>query len=360
MKLYLLSKTAKLLNDGENEPLLKNIDMNLSKRIDLMAKLGQYMQQNSEDWQEVKEKAYSKNGWFLPEFIELSINNIVNHFLQKSELEKWIALYPKIKEQPSNPKLIGIVMAGNIPLVGFHDFLCVFISGHRSLIKPSSKDEVLIKHLVEKLIEWEASLKNFIGIADMLKNCDAYIATGSNSTAGYFDYYFGKFPNIIRRNRTSVAVLTGHETDTELDLLADDVYQYFGMGCRNITKLYVPKGYDFLPLINIFKRYEYLADHHKYKNNYDYNLALHILNNKVYMSNAALLLIDDKNIFSPVSQLHYEEYDDINQIKNDLQTNESIQCIVGKEFISFGAAQHPGLTDYADGIDTMKWLESLS
>ena len=334
--------------------------MTLSTRIDIMVRLGQYLLENSEEWQEVKEKAYRANGWILPEFIDLSIKNLTNQFLQKDQLLNWVKLYPGIKEEIRSPKLVGIVMAGNIPLVGFHDFLCVFISGNKALIKPSSKDEVLIKHLVTKLIEWQPELKDFIGFAELLKNCDAYIATGGNSTANHFEYYFGKYPNIIRKNRTSVAILSGNESAEELEQLADDVYFYFGMGCRNITKIYVPKDYDFIPLINTFKKYDYLADHHKYKNNYDYNLALHILNNNQYMSNESLLLIEEENIFSPVSQLNYEYYENPTFLINTLQNNESVQCIVGKQFIPFGGAQSPALSNYADGVDTMKWLEELN
>ncbi|MCH5721359.1 acyl-CoA reductase [Niabella hibiscisoli] len=333
--------------------------MILQKRIEILVQLGQYMQENSEEWQQVKQKAYVHNGWFLPEFIDLSVNNIVSYFLQQEALENWVSQYPGLAQEPASPQLVGIVMAGNIPLVGFHDFLCVFISGHRSLIKPSSKDEVLIKHLVAKMIEWVPELDECIAFAELLKNCDAYIATGSNSTAGHFEYYFGRFPHIIRRNRTSVAILTGNETKEELEQLADDVYLYFGMGCRNITKIYVPGDYDFETLINIFKKYEYLADHHKYKNNYDYNLALHLLNHNFYMSNASLLLIESGSLFSPVSQLNYEIYDDIEKVKESLSSNSDVQCIVGSGFIPFGRAQYPSLTDYADGVDTMQWVATL-
>jgi hypothetical protein len=333
--------------------------MTLQKRIKILVQLGQYMRENSEEWQQAKERAYLHNGWFLPEFIDLSVDNIAGHFLQQEALQNWISQYPDLTQEPPSPRLVGIVMAGNVPLVGFHDFLCVFISGHRSLIKPSSKDDVLIKHLAGKMIEWEPELDKYIAFAELLKNCDAYIATGSNSTAGHFEYYFGRFPHIIRRNRTSVAVLTGNESKEELEQLADDIYLYFGMGCRNITKIYVPRDYDFESLINIFKKYDYLADHHKYKNNYDYNLALHILNNKVYMSNAALLLLEDKNIFSPVSQLNYEVYDNIETVKDELNHNNDVQCVVGNGFIPFGRAQRPSLTDYADGVDAMQWLTTL-
>lgn len=334
--------------------------MTLQKRIEILVQLGRYMQEDGEEWQNIKQKAFLHNGWFLPEFIDLSVNNIVRYFLQPEALRDWVSQYPGLEQDPASPRLVGIVMAGNIPLVGFHDFLCVFISGHRCLIKPSSKDEVLIKHLVGKIIEWAPALEESIAFAELLKNCDAYIATGGNSTAGHFEYYFGRFPHIIRRNRTSVAVITGTESKEELEQLADDIYLYFGMGCRNITKIYVPQDYDFETLINIFKKYDYLADHHKYKNNYDYNLALHILNNKFYMSNAGLLLVEEKSLFSPVSQLNYEVYENINLVKDELSLSNDVQCIVGKGFISFGRAQHPSLTDYADGVDTMQWLTTLS
>lgn len=333
--------------------------MTLQKRIEILVRLGQYIQGDSDEWQQVKQKAYVHNGWFLPEFIDLSADNIASCFLQQEALESWVSQYPGLAKEPPSPRLVGIVMAGNIPLVGFHDFLCVFISGHRCLIKPSSKDEVLIKHLAGKMIEWASELAEAIQFSELLKNCDAYIATGSNSTAGHFEYYFGRFPHIIRRNRTSVALLTGDESKEELEQLADDIYLYFGMGCRNITKIYVPKGYDFESLINVFKKYEYLADHHKYKNNYDYNLALHILNNKFYMSNSALLLVEEENIFSPVSQLNYEVYENVETVKNFLAGNKDVQCIAGRAFIPFGSAQRPSLTDYADGVDTMQWLTTL-
>ncbi len=334
------------------------MQLKLSQRIELLVKLGQYMIEKTDNWQDIKQQASFSNGWFLPEFIDLSVETIVNSFLQKDILKNWVAQYSSITEENKHPKIVGIAMAGNIPLVGFHDFLCVFITGHKALIKTSSKDEILLKHLVEKLIEWSPELKHFIAFADMLKGCDAYIATGSNSTAVYFEYYFAKYPHIIRHNRTSVAVLTGLESAGELNALADDVHLYFGMGCRNITKIYVPQQYDFEPLINVFKKYAYLADHHKYKNNYDYNLALHVLNNKYYMSTEALLLVEDKNIFSPVSQLNYEYYDIEENIVTNLGNNQ-VQCITGKNHIPFGQAQRPEIDQYADGVDTLQFLSGL-
>lgn len=333
--------------------------MNLTQRINLAVKLGEYMVIKHDYWQEIKEKAFLQNPWFQPEFIDLALKNITERFLKKDILQNWIAQYPGIKENKENPKWIGLVMAGNLPLVGFHDFLTVFISGNKCLIKPSSKDEVLIKHLVEKLIEWEPSLANEIQFSEMLKGCDAYIATGSNNSASHFKYYFGKYPSIIRQNRTSVAILTGQESDEELSALADDVFLYFGLGCRNVTKIYVPEGYNFETLLSVFSKYKYFSDIHKYKNNYDYNLALHILNNKFYMTNGVVILIEDNHLFSPVSQLNYEFYKDADQLNRQLMDSNDLQCVVGKDYIPFGQAQCPLIDEYADGVNTMQFLEKL-
>jgi hypothetical protein len=331
-------------------------EMNLQMRIDLMADLGQYILSGDADWQEAKQKASLVNPWFTAEFIDIALNNISTHFLEKEKLNNWMAPYAA---NYRDPKRVGIVMAGNIPLVGFHDLLCVFISGHKAIIKLSSKDDVLVKQMVQKLIGWNSEVKDLIFFEEMLKGCDAYIATGSNNSARYFEYYFKKYPHIIRRNRTSVAVLDGSETNNELDKLADDVHLYFGMGCRNVTKIFVPANYDFITLLNSFRKYNYFKDHHKYKNNYDYYLALHILNGKFYMSNESLILVENPSIFSPISQLNYEFYTDKSQVKNVLTSLEDLQCAVGHDYIPFGQAQLPSLTDYADGIDTMKFLTEL-
>ena len=333
--------------------------MKLQYRIDLLSKLGEYMLGNHPDWQQVKEKAAYENGWFIPEFTELACTSIARSFLNGQLLKEW-SKDSIADSKDAKPLSVGIVMAGNIPLVGFHDFLCVFICGHQSIIRLSSKDKVLLKHLAERLIEWEPLLKNQIRFSELLKGCDAYIATGSNNSSRYFEYYFGKYPNIIRRNRSSVAVLNGNETKEELEKLSDDVFQYFGLGCRNVTKLLVPKDYDFVPLLQAFDKYKHLADHHKYKNNYDYNLALHILNKKYYMTNGAILLVEDASLFSPISQLHYEQYENESRLNELLQNiKEDIQIITGKQWVPFGKAQSPQLTDYADGVNTLDFLLSL-
>ena len=331
-------------------------EMNLQMRIDLMARLGQYILSGASEWQEEKQKASLVNPWFTGEFIDIATKNIANHFLDKEKLVNWIASYTA---EHHDPKTVGIVMAGNIPLVGFHDLLCVFISGHKAIIKPSSKDDVLIKHLGKKLTEWDHRVSDLISFEEMLKNCDAYIATGSNNSARYFEYYFKKYPHIIRRNRTSVAVLDGDETRKELDNLADDVHLYFGMGCRNVTKIFVPNDYDFVTLLDSFKKYNYFKDHHKYRNNYDYYLTLHILNRKFYMTNESIILVENPSIFSPISQLNYEFYTDKGQVRKTLESLEDLQCAVGHDYIPFGQAQLPSLTDYADGIDTVKFLTEL-
>lgn len=330
--------------------------MNLQQRIELASRLGDYILSNDPAWQQAKEKAGLLNPWFTPEFIDLASDSIAKRFLKKEILQSWTDRYP---QNTSSPKNIGIVMAGNIPMVGFHDFLSVFMAGHRARIKLSSKDDTLIKHLIEKMVAWENEVIDQVSFEEMLKNCDAYIATGSNHSSRYFEQYFGKYPHIIRRNRTSAAILDGTENAEELDKLADDVHRYFGMGCRNVTKIFVPENYDFVPLLAALKKYSYLADHHKYKNNYDYNLALHILNNKFYMTNGSVILLEHESLFAPISQLHYEFYTDKKSMEKNLKTDPGLQCIIGHEHIPFGGAQDPAVDDYADGVDTMQFLTQL-
>jgi hypothetical protein len=332
--------------------------MNLDQRIDLLAQLGEYCQSDDQAWLAAKHRAQAANGWFTSEFIELAIRGIAGEFLQKEKLKRWTAAY-RLPDKPAAPLTVGLVMAGNIPLVGFHDFLSIFISGHRQLIRPSGRDELLIRHLVEHLITASPETAEMIGFAERLNGCYAYIATGSNNSGRYFDYYFGKYPHLIRRNRTSVAVLTGRETAQELEGLADDVYQYFGLGCRSVTQLYVPENYDFLPLLEAFRKYDYLADLARYKHNYDYQLTLLILNKKYYLSNESLLLTENDSPFSPISVLHYVYYRPGDTPSVLAGHHPDIQCIVGHGHSPFGQAQRPGLTDYADGADTLQFLQDL-
>jgi len=331
--------------------------MDLAERIDLMEKLGNYLAGDSEKLIAASQQAYEKNRWFTQEFVDLALKNISWRFLNRYKLENWVTYYNL--HEPTKAKTVGVVMAGNIPLVGFHDFLSVFISGHRQIIKPSEKDNVLITHIIGQLTQWNNEVATLLKVGEFLTNCDAYIATGSNNSARYFNYYFGKYPSVIRSNKTSVAVLSGKETYEELSLLADDVHTYFGLGCRNVTKLYVPDGYNFIPLLRAFEKYGYFADHTKYKNNYDYNLTLLLMNNKSYLTNNSIILVENESIFSPVSQLHYNFYHDKAVILDDLEKNVNIQAIIGSGAVAFGEAQQPELFDYADGTDTMQFLTSL-
>jgi hypothetical protein len=329
--------------------------LSTEQRIALLAKLGTYMESNDLLWMDAQDRAAGANAWFTPEHIALAIDNIVNEYLQADKLNEWVKAY----QIPDHSKTVGIVMAGNIPLVGFHDFLCGFVSGHHLLIKLSSKDEVLLKFILGKLSEWVREVAEQVQVAERLNDCDAYIATGSNNTARYFEQYFGKYPHIIRRNRTSVAILDGTETDEQLSLLADDVYMYYGLGCRNVTQVWVPKGYDFARLLNIFNRHNNYADLNKYKNNYDYHLAIYLLNRVPYMSNESLLMVENDLPFSAVSVLHYKFYNNKEEAAAKLERSEDIQAVIGNGFVPFGDAQKPALSDYADGVDTMAFLCSL-
>ena len=329
--------------------------MNLPQRISILGKLGKLILSDEKSWLEAQQRAVQENAWFIPEFQDQAMKHIAHEWLQEEALTAW-AREAGIPPQPKEVKTIGIVMAGNIPLVGFHDWLCVFMAGHRSKIKPSSKDKALISYLLTKIVEWEPELKVEHTLEERLNGCDAYIATGSNNSSRYFDYYFSKFPHIIRRNRTSVAILSGEESKDQLLALADDVHLYFGLGCRNVTKLYVPQGYNFIPLLDAFKKYSFLADNHKYKNNYDYNLALHILNNKYYMTNGSILLVEEPNLFAPVSQLNFEYYDTLPRLLDTITTHPDLQCLVGAGGIPFGSGQKPRLNDYADGVNTLDFL----
>lgn len=329
--------------------------ISLEARIALMVQLGKYLSANTPEWQHATEMAIAANQWFTPAHIAMATENIVEGFLQEDKLTTWAQQYT----MPAQPKTVGIVMAGNIPLVGFHDFLCGFISGHKLMLKLSSKDTVLLTHIINKLAEWQPETRETITIADMLKGCDAYIATGSNNTTRYFEQYFAKYPHIIRKNRTSVAVLDGSETPGELALLADDVFAHFGLGCRNVTQVCVPEGYEFGGLLDAFKKYEEYIHHNKYKNNYDYHLALYLLNRVPYMTNDSVLMVENSLAFSAVGVVHYKFYESKKALIHSLQESDDIQAIIGKGLIPFGTAQQPALSDYADGVDTMQFLCSL-
>ncbi len=331
--------------------------MDLENRINILVELGEFMQSGDLFWQSAKTKTFQHNPWFIPEFIELAVNNTVALYLQKDLLKKWLHSYdfPLNNKEPKN---VGIVMAGNIPLVGFHDFISCFLSGHRQFIKLSSKDSWLFPAILNFLIKKNPAFADEVQVTTMLRGMDAYIATGSNNSARYFEYYFGKYPSLIRRNRTSVAFLEGDEKAEELEKLADDIFLYFGLGCRNVTQIHVPENYDFIPLLQACRKYQWMAAHHKYKNNFDYRLSLAILNKSYYMTNDCLLLLKDESPFSPIAVLHYSFYHN----RDDWfppRENANLQCIAGRHYLPFGSTQQPKLTDYADGADTLKFLLAI-
>lgn len=329
--------------------------MDTEKRIQLLSKLGNYILENDEAWQAAKHSAEAQNGWFNQDNIDLAANQITNEYLNEEKLRSWLSKY----QLPSKQLQVGIVMAGNIPLVGFHDFLCGFLSGHKLLLKLSSKDSALITRLLRKMGEWDPEFFEQVHTSEMLKGCDAYIATGSNNTARYFEQYFSKYPNVIRRNRTSVAVTDGTETKEEMHALAKDMFSYFGLGCRNVTQICVPEDYDFVPLLKELESYRFLNDHNKYRNNYDYHLALYLLNKVPHFDNGSLLLVENESPFSAVSVVHYRRYDDRDALLEELRSSSDIQAIIGHDGLPFGTAQNPKLDDYADGVDTMAFLCSL-
>jgi hypothetical protein len=311
-----------------------------------------------DDFENLITLSQSHNGWFTPEQVYFAIESW-SEALQEQNLNQWLDPYDFSQVQP---KTVGLILAGNIPLVGFHDFLSVLISGHNVLVKTSSNDQHLIKFLANYLIAVNPKMENLITFTDgKLENFDAVIATGSNNTARYFEYYFKNKPSIIRKNRNSVALLTGQETHEELIALGEDIFRYFGLGCRNVSKLFVPKGYDFQPFFKAIYEYKEVIFYEKYSNNYDYNKAVFLMSNFKLLDNEFITLKEDKSYSSPISSVFYEYYEDITPLLTQLeQDKEQIQCIVSKgltsESIPFGQTQKPQLWDYADHVDTLDFL----
>ena len=309
---------------------------------------------------EIVMRAGHHNGWFTEENILFSLQQW-GDLLTEENLKDWLSKYSFNKN--IEPKTVGVVMAGNIPLVGFHDFLCVLLSGNKVLAKLSSNDKILLPYLSNYLMEQAPSLSDKIEFVDgRMENFDAVIATGSNNTSRYFEYYFGNKPNIIRKNRNSVAVLTGNESEEELKALGEDIFRYYGLGCRNVSKIYVPKGYDFNGLFNALFHYKDIIHQHKYANNYDYNKAVYLMSQFKILDNGFLVLKEDDSLTSPIAALFYSHYDDESTLRKMLQEiEEQIQCVVSAKDsdVNFGDTQKPSVSDYADGIDTMEFLLKL-
>lgn len=300
----------------------------------------------------------SHNGWYTPEQVYFSIQSWASALTEES-LSQWLSSYTINIE---NPKNIALILAGNIPLVGFHDFLSVLISGNSVLVKTSSNDQHLLPFLAKYIIAIEPKFADKITFVEgKLENFDAVIATGSNNTARYFEYYFKDKPSIIRKSRNSVAVLTGKETKEQLTALGEDIFRYFGLGCRNVSKLFVPKGYSFDAFFEAIFEYQDVIHYEKYANNYDYNKAVFLMSNFKLLDNGFLTLKEDKSHASPISSVFYEYFDNINELQTRLEEErDQIQCVVSTNLIEnsidFGQTQHPKLSDYADNVDTISFL----
>lgn len=357
--------------------------MTLSQRIEAFALLGDFLRQfagnepsenKTAELKVVNQTHYSHitrlihethfyNAWFTPENVKHALTSIAT-VLQYDKLHHWTGKYPGLQHTPK-VKRIGTIMAGNIPLVGFHDFLCILIAGHQFAGKLSSKDDKLLKAVAQVLIDIEPEFKPRIQfIEGHLTNPDAVIATGSDNTARYFEYYFKKYPNIIRRNRNSIAIINGNETKERLKLLADDVFLYFGLGCRSISKIYIQNIFP-EQILDAFRKYQSVIHHNKYANNYNYQRAIHAMGRIPFLDNGFILMKEANPLSSPVGVLHYEKYTDINKLQSQLEKlKNQIQCIVSdiheiKNRVSLGESQHPELNDYADGIDTIEFLCSI-
>jgi hypothetical protein len=351
--------------------------MNLTDRIKAFVELGKFLIQFAdetpnkgnhslndiyfEEFTNLLARVSTENLWFTPKHVKASVKGICS-FLNEESIEKWLKNYSIEKEQTN--KTVAVIMAGNIPMVGFHDMMCVLLSGHKFIGKLSSKDNQLLDFMAKLLVKINPDFDELIQFQSHRlggdNNFQAIIATGSNNSARYFDAYFGKYPNIIRRNRNSVAVISGNESEAELEALGNDVFLYFGLGCRNVSKIYLPEGYDTTKLLDSWSNYAYISAHSKYANNFDYQRSLLLMNKIPHLDNGFVLLQENREIASPIGLVYYEYYSELESLKQDLQlVSDSIQCIVGADYIPFGKAQEPELWDYADNVDTMQFLTTL-
>lgn len=352
--------------------MYKFFQMNVERRIRAFAKLGERICNDISSRQEsLLSKSIRQAGIINPWFVESNVVNalksIAEQWLNYTTLSNWINRYNQQPLCSLNPKNIGVVMAGNIPLVGFHDLLCVLMSGNRFVGKFSSKDSCLMLAITQMLIEIEPEFAGFISIVEgNLKNFDAVIATGSDSTSKYFDYYFRNVPSIIRKHRNSVGIIVGDETSDEYKLLSDDIFTYFGLGCRSVSKVFVPKGFNLVNMLDCFAPWGHLINHNKYANNYEYSRAMFAMNQVKHLDTGFLLVAESEQIESPVGVLFYHEYDSLSSVGEYLAVNSNkIQCVVGrsgicKNEIPFGTAQKPKINDYADGIDTIEFLTNFN
>ena len=335
--------------------------MELQDRVESFTKLGDFIGKYSDDLSSAVRLAGIKNHWFTECNVNKALNAVAEKMLNRNKLQAWIANY-NLKSK--TPKKVGIIAAGNIPLVSFHDILSVLISGHHLYLKTSEKDRVLTTFLLHQLIQIQPLWKDKIQIDQRWSEIDAVIATGSNNSSRYFEYYFGNKPHIIRKNRHAVAVLTGNETEEQLQALGRDVFEYFGLGCRNVSLLWIPKGYDFGQLIQAWQPYSDLMLLNSYKNNLDYQRTILLMNGTPIIDCDFVNMTDKISVSAPISCVNLAYYTDTKEVQSWLNGHEEqIQCVINfKDFsrnIDFGIAQEPELQEYADGVDTMEFLSKL-
>lgn len=335
--------------------------MEIHIRLESLVQLGKYIKDYPEFLQSAVRLAGIKNHWFTQENTERALLAIADKMLDSEKLQNWTAQYSL---EGITPKNIGIIAAGNIPLVSFHDILCVLITGHNLLLKTSERDQVLTQHLLQKLIEIQPQWSDKIFIDQRWKDQDAVIATGSNNSGRYFEYYFGKNPHIIRKNRHSIAVLNGQESAEQLYLLGRDVFEYFGLGCRNVSLIWLPKDYRFETLLESWQPFSELMSFASYKNNLDYQRTIYLMNNTPIIDCDFVNLVENTSISSPISCVNIAYYSELSEVENWLNAHEDqIQCVVNfnnfNRSADFGQAQEPELHEYADGIDTMQFLTDL-
>jgi hypothetical protein len=338
--------------------------MNLEQRIAAFVKLGQRIASIAKaDFDILQDRAAQKNPWFTSANTKLALDGI-SKFLGSEALTAWTT-NKDYSLNPAQPRHVGVAMAGNIPLAGFHDFLSVLIAGHMLHAKLSSQDSVLISFLADVLQQEEPGFTSCISFQERLNGVDAVIATGGDNTSRYFEYYFRNIPHIIRKNRTSCAVIVGEEDQRQLENLGQDVFSYFGLGCRNVSKLFVPEHYNFIPLLDSWEGYKEVSNHHKYANNYDYQKSILLVNRVPFLDNGFVMLTEHANLVSPISTLFFEYYKDLPDLHARLNLHrDKIQCIVSANAwysgsVTFGQAQYPEVSDYADKVDTLKFLSAL-
>lgn len=326
--------------------------------IKLLATFGEQLITPNDELIAVLHKTEIHNPWFTQNESRHMLASIQQKMLNVTALESWLQQISLPKES----KTIGLVFAGNVPFVGMHDLICVLASGHFAKIKLSSKDMFFFPWMKQALVKLDSYFENAIQFVDKLENFDAVIATGSNNSARYFEYYFGKYPHIIRKNRTSVAIINGNETPEQLHALGKDVFYYYGLGCRNVGKVFIPENYDLQQLFKYWEDYRYVLENTKYSNNFDYNRALLMLNNSKYLTNDFYMLVESDQLFSPLSVLFQETYTSDADLQLKLEAiAENLQCVVANTpgNTNFGETQFPGLTDYADHVNTMDFLRNI-